>query len=629
VAPKPRPGRHARRPETPPAATPRARRPAGRPGAPALPLLLALGIAALTFAAYAGALDHRFVDWDDQQYVQENPLVLGHRYGALFSAVVSNHWHPLTMWSLALNASTPLSPRPFIATNVVLHVLNTLLVFWLVHRLSKQRVWVAALTALLFGIHPMRVESVAWIAERKDVLYACFFLGAAVAYHAYLQRRAAWLLGVTFALFVLACLAKSSAIAFPGVMVVLDYWQRRKLLEPRAILEKLPFVAVSAVLALMVVDLAAGRDFHGLLHVVGERTAGLSTPPDLTPLQRLTVPMYAHMMYLWRLIAPVDLVAFYPFPNAVEVRTAPFQVAPLVFLASLAAIAWDARRTRVIAFGLGWYFVTIVLVLRWVPVGQVIMGDRYAYLPYIGLFFMLAMGVQAAAQRRPSMRALWWGVPLALAAWWFSITLRQVEVWRDSETLWSRVMRFQPRVPEAYLFRGKHRVQTGRVAEAGADFQRAYDLGLRTGEVYGGLGVAYGATGQLDSSLAMLDRAATLMPERANIYFNRGVTYMRLGRNESALADFERAHALGEPDSARLFTATGFARLQLGDPHAALAAFDRAVASGASDLMTLLGRGSSRMMVGDTAGAVADLEGVLRLDPGNQAALERLQALRR
>ena len=620
----PRRGRPARR--TPPASGPGPRRPPARSGRPILPILLALAVAALTFAAFAGALDHQFVDWDDQQYVQENPLVLGRQYGALLGAVVSNHWHPLTMVSLAWNVTTPLSPAPFIATNIALHVLNTLLVFWLAYRLSGRRAMVAALAALLFGIHPMRVESVVWIAERKDVLYACFFLAAAITYLEYLERRAPrWLL-ITFALFVLSVLAKSSAIAFPAVMLLLDWWRRRPLGEPRAWLEKLPFVAVAAVASLMVLDLAAGRDFHGLLHVVGERTAGLARPPDLSPLQRLTVPTYGHMMYLVRLFVPLDLCAFYPWPNAVEARGLRFVIAPLVLIGSVALALWDARRTRVLAFGLGWYFATIVLVLRWIPVGQVIMGDRYSYLPYVGLCFALATGIRAAGARWPAFRVAAVGAALVFAGWLFALTVRQVEIWHDSETLWSQVIRLEPRVPEAYLFRGKHRTQFGRATEGGADFQRAFDLGLRTGEVYGGLGVAYGARGQLDSSLVMLDRAIALMPERTGLYYNRAVTYMGLGRPDDALADFVRA-AASPTDSVRAIAGTGFALLQLGDTRGAMAAFDRAIAAGASDPMTRYARGNARLAVGDPAGAAEDFREVLRLDPTHRGAQERLGAL--
>jgi hypothetical protein len=178
-------------------------------------LLTALAVAALSLAAYAGVFDHGFVDWDDQDYVQENVLVRTHQYGALLTAVVSNHYHPLTMLSLARDAGSPLVARPFLVTSVALHVLNTLLVFWLALGLSRGRLPVAGLTALLFGIHPMHVESVAWVSERKDVLYAFFFLAAAIAYLRYLERRTPGWLVLTFVAFVLSCLSKGDGGRVP------------------------------------------------------------------------------------------------------------------------------------------------------------------------------------------------------------------------------------------------------------------------------------------------------------------------------------------------------------------------------------------------------------------------------
>jgi hypothetical protein len=509
-----------------------------------LALWLALAVGAVTFAVYAGAFDHSFVDWDDQSYVTENALVLARDFGGQLRAVVSNHWHPLTMLSLAANVSTPLAATPFVVTNVVLHGLNTALVFWLVSLLvGPGRPRVAALTALVFGIHPMHVESVAWIAERKDVLFAFFFLGAAIAYLHFLDRRRPAFLALTFALFLASCLSKEMAVAFPGVMVLLEWWRGRKLLESRALLEKLPFVLVSILFGVIVLDLQRGGDFHGLLRIAGEREVSYGDP-GLSPLARIGAPTYGAMMYVWRFFVPLDLCAFYPFPGPAEARTWPYLVAPLFFLATVALALWSVRRARVVAFALGWFLVTVALVLRWIPSGLVIMGDRYTYLPYIGLGLLVATGIETAGERRPAWRPVAWGAAAIFAAWLAVLCRAQIGTWRNSETLWTRVIEVQPRVAWAHLYRGKYFANTGRFANAGRDFQSAHDLGLRNGEVLGGLGIAHGAQGRLDSSLVMLDRAIALEPRRAALYFNRAVTRLGLGRPRGALADLDRERAL-------------------------------------------------------------------------------------
>ena len=469
----------------------------------------------------------------------------------------------------------------------------------------------------------------AWISERKDVLYACFFLAAALAYLRYLERRASWLLGLSFALFVLGCLSKEMAAAFPAVMVLLDYWKGRSLREGRAWLEKLPFVAVGLLSGLIVIDLQSGGDFHGLLRVIGPHEVVLGAPPGLSPLERLTLPTYGYMMYLWRMIAPLDLCAFYPFPDAAAARGLPFLVAPFVFLGTMALALWDLRRTRVIAFGIGWFLVTVILVLRWIPAGLVIMGDRYAYLASIGPFFMLAMGLQAMIERRPALRPALWGAAAAFSIWMFAVTLAQVETWRDSEALWTRVIRQQPRVGSAYLYRGKHRFETGRLAEARGDFQSAFSLGMRGGEVYGSLGIAYGAEGRLDSALVMLDEAVRLLPGRPALYHNRAITLVGLDRPREALADLDRALSMNPPSTAGIHGTRGYALLRLGDLRAAGAAFDRAVTAGAQDDATWFGRSTARLQIGDVDGAAADLREILRRNPGNTGAQERLRSLGR
>ena len=229
----------------------RPRRPGRAPAAasPALgigPMLLAFaGIAAITIAAFAGSFEHSFVSLDDATVVTQNPLVLQQRYGALLTTIVNNSYHPLTMLSLAFNASEPLSAGPFLVTNAVLHAMNALLVFCLAYLLSRRRLLVALVASLLFAIHPMRVESVAWVSSRKDVLYVFFFLAGLITYWRYLEKqRWPWLV-LTFALFLLSCLSKGMAVVFPLTLILLDYWKGRPVVERHAILEKVPFFAVS------------------------------------------------------------------------------------------------------------------------------------------------------------------------------------------------------------------------------------------------------------------------------------------------------------------------------------------------------------------------------------------------
>ncbi len=532
--------------------------------------------------------------WDDPTYVEENPLVLEHQVGPLLRAEVAGNYHPVTMLSLAANASHPLSPRPFLTTNVLLHVLNSCLVFGLAYLLLRRRMFPALLVGLLFAIHPMHVESVAWVSERKDVLYACFFLAAAIAYWRYLETgRRVWL-GATFALFVLSCLSKAVAVTFPLVMVLLDYWMGRSLRDRKSIIEKVPFLAVSLLIAAIAVSAQAGGDFHGLLLRGGESATALPERFPFTAFQRVAFPAYGHLEYVRKLFVPTGLSAFYPYPATVAESYQPKYVVAIVFLlATLALFAWSLRRSRVVAFGLGWYFATLLPVMQWIPVGSAIMADRYTYLPYNGLFLILAAGAAALVDKRPALRVPVVAAACLAAALLVVGTMRQVATWKDTDTLWTGVIRSVPNSDKAYAARGNFRGRSGRVQEAMSDLMIARRLNPLRGEVYEDLGNAYGSLGNLDSAIVFFDRALRIDPTLGHTYYNRAIAYLRGGRANEALADLARAEELMPDQAASLH----------------------------------FPRGNAYMQLGQVAQAEVEFREAVRLDPGNAEARARLEAL--
>ena len=597
-------------------------------GSPLPGLLIASAtLVALTLAAYWAALRHSFVGLDDAQYVTDNAAVLGKHYRELLLAVVAGNYHPLSLLSMAWNVTTPLSPLPFIATNLALHVANTLLVFWLVWLISYRKFLVAAFVALLFGIHPMHVESVAWISERKDVLYTFFFLAGLIAYWRYLVRRAWGLLALSFILFVLSCLAKGMAVVFPIVMMLLDYWQRRPLMERRALLEKLPFFATSALFGLIALDAQGGGNFHGVLHLVGLRADALTTPQTLTPWQRLVLPTHAYTTYVARVFLPLNLCAFEPYPSLQEMRQPAYLVAPLGLLATLAIMLWDLRRTRVLTFGFGWFLATLVLVLQWVPVGGAIVADRYSYLSYVGLFFIMGIGCQAVFERRRAMGVALWGVGGLFLHLLFFQTISQVSTWKDSDTVWERILRLHPDQAWIHTIRGADRASKGRIQPALDDFRTALSLGLRNADVYQGLGSTYGAVGKLDSSLIMLDRGLAIDSSRGGLYFNRAATYQAMGRQREALRDMDRVISLMPTQATRLHGPRGHAMMEIGDYAGAAAEFDRALAADSANADLFYDRGRCRLQLGDRAGAARDFRASLRLVPGDTRVRTQLQTL--
>jgi Tfp pilus assembly protein PilF len=595
----------------------------------ALAFLVGAALAAVVIAAYRGALANGFSVLDDWAYVTQNPLVLGRHYGELLRAVVSNNYHPLTLVTLAWNVGTPLSPGPFILTNVLLHAVDTVLVFGLAWLLSGRRLAVAAFVALVFGIHPMHVESVAWISERKDVLHALFYLGAAIAYWLHLERGGARLLVVAFALFVLSCLSKGMAVSFPLAMIALDLWKRRPLLERRAVLEKLPFFAVALLFGAIAVDVQAGGDFHGLLRAGPEAAGVIRSAMPYSTLQRAVLPAAAAAGYLWHLFVPVGMAAFHPYPSPAEAGRAPYLLAPLAWAALVALAAWDLRRSRILAFGIAWYLATVVLVLQWIPVGMALSADRYTYLPYIGLAFAWAMGMDRIAARRRWLRVVLWGASAVFALLLFVQTTRQVTTWRDGETLWTRVVQVHPRSGQGYASRGNARLGAGRMTEAVVDLRTALRLGNRSAQLFDGLGSVEGMLGHPDSALVMFDRAIAADAGQGSSYFNRALVKLQLGRLGEVIQDLDRALELVPTMAPRILALRGFTFTQLGEFRAGAAAFDRAIAAGARDADTFSNRGFCRLRLGDRAGAAEDFRQALRLDPGHVPAAGQLRGMGR
>jgi tetratricopeptide (TPR) repeat protein len=587
----------------------------------------ALGIAALTLAVYARAFGHEFLNWDDWDYVLGNGLVTGRHWGALLRAIVSDNFHPLSLLSLALDVRTPLSPGPFLVGNVVLHALDTLLAFALAWRLSSGRIRVAAFVALLFGLHPMHVESVAWISERKDVLYALFFLAAAIAYDRYLERRGLSWLAFAFGMFLLSCLSKGMAVSFPVVMILLDFWRGRPLRGNRVLLEKLPFFAVALVVGAIAVNVQAGGDVHGLLQRMPGSSPALVPAGVLTPLEHILLPTYGHLLYVTRFFAPLGLCAFHPYPTGAELHAPLFLLSPVFFVGTLVVAAWDVRRTRLVAFGVGWYLATLALVLQWIPVGGAFMAERYTYLPYVGLAFLCAMALDRLLATRARLGFTVWCLSALLAGGYALETARQVDTWRNSVTLWSRVIAVYPRCAVAYEFRGNALHLEARLEDALADLVRARALGDRRSDLFEELGTTYGALGRLDSATVLLGEAIRRDPANESARVNRAITYLRLSSPGEAFADLDCALALAPNDRANLLGLRGYAHLMLGEYPAASADLDRAIAAGDRRAENYSHRAQARLRLGDRAGAASDLRAALHREPANAALRTELLSL--
>ncbi len=480
---------------------------------------------AMTFVAYIPVFEADFVNWDDQEYVTNNKLIRSFSpFSKFFLEPVAGNYHPLTMISLALNhAVSGEDATSYHVLNLVLHLINVWLVFRLVLKLMPTGAAVAFGSSLLFGVHPMHVESVAWVSERKDVLYSLFFLWGLIQYLAYIDTGSRKRLAYTFVLFVFSILSKPAAIIFPAVLFVFDYYRRRQL-SVGLFLEKSAFVIVAAVFV--------------YLTLYAQSSAGATDTLSQFDLnKRIFFPFYGSMMYLYKLVLPIHLTPFYPFPAINKELGLEYKLAPLLFLA-IAWLCWKTwRRHRELTFGFGFYYLNLAMVLQFFIVGSAVIAERYTYIPYIGLFFIAGWLLSDYFKMSGKYIVL---VYLLTGTVFTYMSYRQAQTWKSTETLWDGAIRSHPGA-RAYANRAYLYQQKGEWEKALDYYTRSLKYNVIDPEVYTNMGVIYYNQGKDSLSMAHYNKALDLRPNFVNALNGRGSLLAKQGKYALAIKDFDKS----------------------------------------------------------------------------------------
>jgi protein O-mannosyl-transferase len=619
-------------------------------------LVLIFGV----IAAYHKAFDNSFVDWDDYTYVVNNDLVRNPEKTDItdvFRRPVSSNWHPLTILTMRANGNDckscqdGISPAPFIRWNIILHIFNTLLVLFLVMKLTGGNLFISFFTAAIFGVHPVHVESVAWISERKDVLYAFFFLTGLITYLKYREeRKAAWL-GATFLLFVLSCLSKAVAVVFPLALLLIDYWfitkdgftkigsVLRELFSYRRLAILAPFLIFSVFTGLVAYRLQDGQNFLGFLDPQNVTPDVVNAAGPFTLWEKLRNGSYGFMAYIIKFFAPSGLVAFYPYPGSRELESslhsALLTVAPFAMLIILGLVLYSVKKTNLYAFGTGFYLVTVILVLQFIPVGYAIIADRYAYMPYIGIAFL--SGHVISELKNVTIR---WAISGAFILTMLFLTVRQADTWHSTETLWTRTIEKFPQAEVARRSRGKFyskmAIQAGNPSEkkkfeslALNDFQAAVSAGSLNAEVYEGIGVLLGSGGENASALRYFDAGLKLDGDNGSIYYNRAITYGRMERKEDALRDYNEALKYSPEKSLMIRTNRSNLLLGMGRFSEAIYDLDYLIGQGKEDFNLYFNRAVAKQLTRDFTGAINDYRKALSISPLDEQARKQMEDLER
>lgn len=611
----------------------------------------------LVLFTFRKSFDNGFVDWDDFTYVVNNDLVRNTSatdIGDVFRTPVSSNYHPLTILTMRANNNTcktcpeGISAAPFIRWNVILHLFNTILVFVLVLMLAQNNLTVAFIAAALFGVHPMHVESVSWISERKDVLYSFFFLAGLITYIIYRKaslNKHGWLI-LTFVLFILSCLSKAVAVVFPVILILINFWLSgkstfrenvREALSFRTIIRLIPFFLVSVFFGILAYRLQDGHNFIGILTFHGKVPDVVNSAGPFSLWQKISTASYGFIVYLIKFFFPFRLSAFYPYPGTNDMPgsiPALISLSPFLVILIFTAIIFSLKKTKLFVFGAGFYLVTIALVLQFIPVGYAVMADRYSYLPYIGLAFISASVIAQSVKGRKILTA---------AAGCFIIMLvflsvRRTETWSNTEKLWSDVISKYPHVEIARRSRAKYysriALNTKEQPErrkyedlALADFAEAIASGSKNAEVYEGAGVILGSKTENEKALKYFNAAVKLDPGKSSIYYNRAFTLGNMNRYGEAITDYTTALKLSPEKAKEIISNRLNLLLKSGRFREAVEDLDYLLEKNTGDADLYYNRAVAKTGSDDIPGAISDYEKVLALNPGDQAARDQMNKL--
>lgn len=551
---------------------------------PARPVVIAGLVAALvTLLLYLLTLNNGFVNWDDNLYVFENRILLSPSLWTIkwfFTAVVAYNWHPLTLLSFALDSVLwGLDAWGLHLTNALLHSANTFLVCSITailarrasgeEAISKKTLITALLSALLFGLHPVHVESVAWISERKDVLYAFFFLLSILSYlkYSYVSAkgtaRAYYLLSIVF--FTLSLMSKPMAVSLPIVLLIIDYYPLKRL-SLKGLAEKIPFFA-----------LAIGAS----IVTIFSQAEALTPNATYTLYTRILVAVRAGAFYLYKLIIPTRLAPMYPYPDDIGLLNPEVAISIAIVTAITAICLYMAKRRPLFITLWLFYLVTLAPVIGIVKVGEQAAADRYLYLPALAPFIIAALisGSLYAGAVKKARRGALFLIIIISASIIFALgakSIAQINIWKNSETLWTHQKRLYPDHPLAYNNLGSLYFASGNMEEAIVRYREALKINPDYIKARNNLASALTRLGRFDE--ASREYALILGKDTTNtlVLINIGINHAEQGRFNKAIDYYKRAIELNPLDPYAYYN-LAIAYTGLGDSREAKSAYQSAI----------------------------------------------------
>ncbi|MGB0930757.1 MAG: tetratricopeptide repeat protein [Chitinophagales bacterium] len=493
-----------------------------------------LAVLVISVIAFLPTLSAEFTNWDDNLYITENPYLVAftmENVVDIFTHQISGNYNPLPIFTHLIERSLfGLDAFWYHFNNLWLHLLATALVFWFM-LLLRANLMVTLIVTALFGFHPMRVESVAWVTERKDVLFAVFYVGAMISYIYYRSRKihkTKYLVSL-YVLFILSGFSKIQAVSLPLSLLAIDYYFKRPL-KINLIVEKIPMFLISLAFGL------AG------VFILGSKGSLNATTHDFTILDKLLFAPHGLLIYIYKVFVPFPLSTYYPYPDKINgLLPMAYYISPFILGAIMWGIWKSTKYTRVVAFGAFFFFVNIVFLLQVVSAGEAYLADRFTYIAYIGLFVILAEGINYLLKEKPAVKQATMAMLGIYLVGMFGITFQQSKTWENSETLWTNVIKYYPQVAVAYNNRGNYYRDNKQQDRALAEYSKALEVRPKYDLAFNNRGNVYFSQGKNDLALADYIKTLELNANNAKALNNRGAVYYRKKQYEPALKDFNEA----------------------------------------------------------------------------------------
>ena len=556
-----------------------------------------------TLISFFPLFQNGFVNWDDDLYIYENSLIREINLKDFFKDIFHANYHPLVLTAYSvIYKFFGVNPVAYHSISLIFHLLNTLLVYHLFKRLfslTQENHTVVVepfIVALLFAIHPMHVESVAWASELKDMMFSFFMLLSLGFYLRYIRGNGnlrfyflAWIL------FVFSVLSKATGISLILVLPLLDFFLGRRF-SAKVLIEKIPFLIIGIV-------------FGYLANIsLAENAESVIEGSAYTIMQRLVLSCYALFSYILKIIMPNNLSAFYPYPVKPGESLPTIYYAYLFLMAVLTSLAlYSLKFNRKFIWGIGFFLATLVMMLPIKPAGAFIMADRYTYLPSIGIFYLFAVLFSSMNAKAITMGLKYIGIMI------FSIflgisTYKRTQVWQDSVTFWTDVVHKTTKIALPYYNRGIAYEMNGNFISALNDYTIAIEYDRTNPKPYNNRGGVKSYLGDFKGAISDFDKSIELKSTSEEPFINRGIAKCMMKDFSGAIKDFDDAIRMNNKNPSSYFN-RGNLYYSMSDYKNAISDYTHSIKLNPNgDSQTYKMRGHSRIVSGDVSEGCKDLE---------------------